>query len=416
MENTSLEIDKALRGVTSPVAVAVSGGPDSLGLLILANKWAKKHQNKIIGLTVDHKLRPDSTKEALDVQKYLQSLNVEHHILTWEGPKPNTHVQEYARFARYQLLKEWCKTNNVSFLLLGHHRQDQEETFWMRLASGSGLDGLSGIKTKTVIDGITLIRPLLQFSKEQIKQVLKEINATWINDPSNHKPSFFRSRFRDFVREEGLNQNRLINVMHKLSIDSDFIHENLCNAIEQVVRLHESGYITIDKKAFSSLHIAISQRLISHLMMWFSGSNYPPRNEKVVGVIEKLKMGKPFTAGSIHWSPKKNLFVLKRELNKNQTALSLNSIKNDLVWDHRFIVKANIREVLGDNTDLAPLGRQPWLRKEIQTDIPYSVWPTLPSLWQNAKIVSVPHLCYNPFSELDYRKFFILKSFLYGLK
>lgn len=413
MKTTFDEISKQFKDISFPMAVAVSGGPDSLCLLFLAHKWASENNGKVVGLTVDHGLRSESKQEALKVHKLLQKHGIEHHILSWEEDKPKTRIQEKARSARYNLLINWCKLNNVQSLLLGHHRQDQEETFWMRLTCGSGLDGLSGIKEKSVKGGVTLIRPLLRVSKEQILQTLAENKLPWIQDPTNENPAFFRGRFRSFIEKEGLNQDRLIKVIAKLNRDADFIHQSLLTMVASVVKLHDEGYITLEKNAFDDLHPALSQRLVSYLMVWFSGSHYTPRHEKVLGILEKLKSQSKFTAGGVMWIIKERFILLIREQAKIENHVFLNSLESDILWDQRFFIKSDIQNVLKKKSFLAPLGHQPQLKKEVNTQIPSSVWPTLPSIWCEGSVVSVPHLCYSSCSDLDYRKFFTLKPIFY---
>ena len=195
MKITLSEFETSLGTVPFPLAVAVSGGADSLALLLLAQAYAKEKGGHIVALTVDHGLRPASKEEAQQVQRWAQTRGIEHVILTWEGDKPTSHLQEKARTARYELLTQWCKKNGVSTLLLAHHREDQEETFWLRLTCGSGLEGLTGMKQRTMKEGITILRPLLGFPKERLKATLQAEKQPWIDDPSNQSEKFFRGRF-----------------------------------------------------------------------------------------------------------------------------------------------------------------------------------------------------------------------------
>ena len=184
---------------SSKVAVAVSGGSDSMALLLLAHQWAQAKGGHVVAVTVDHGLRPDSRKEAETVGEWAKARGIEHVILSWEGDKPSSRLQERAREARYHLLTSWCKEQDISTLLVGHHLQDQEETFWLRLSAGSGLDGLTGMKEQFVRDGVTIVRPLLKVPKEQLQTFLREENQPWVEDPSNEKESFFRGRLRTFL-------------------------------------------------------------------------------------------------------------------------------------------------------------------------------------------------------------------------
>ncbi len=409
MKITLSEFSSFLETTSPPVAIATSGGPDSLCLLLLAHRWAQQKKGKVIALTVDHGLRPESTREALMVHKWAKERQIEHVTLTWSGEKPISRLQEKAREARYNLLINWCKENNVTTLLLGHHQQDQEETFWLRLSCGSGLEGLSGIKRKHSKDGITILRPLLDVSKERIKETLVSENQPWIEDPSNNNPLFFRGRLRSFLEKEGLSCKRLLQVMHKLQIDKDFMHDSVCKSMESILRVHEEGYISIDKAAFDNLHLALVTRILSHVMRWFSGKDYPPRQTQILNVVEKLAKNRPFTSGGILWDSQNKIILLKREISKVQGKLSLYSLTQDILWDQRFWINSDIRNVFPEDTYLEPLGIQPFLKKKVKSSLPYSVWQTLPALWVKGNIVSVPHLCYSEESDLDDRKFFSVK-------
>ena len=409
MTITSSEFTACLETCRGPIAVAVSGGADSLALLLLTHEWAQKKGEKIVALTVDHGLREESRNEALQVHKWAQERGIEHVVLEWIGEKPMSRLQEKARVVRYQLLTRWCKDNQFSTILLGHHQQDQEETFWLRLSSGSGLDGLSGMKKRIVRDGITFLRPFLGFSKEYLKAILMTENQVWIEDPSNQNSQFFRGRFRTFLEAEGLSNQRLTNTMEKLKVDADFIHDSLQKAIQTTVQVYEGGYLSLRKKSFEELHPALAKRLIPFLMQWFSCAHYFPRSIQVDIILEKLKASSPFTAGGIYWLQREKEVFLLREVSAIEEKLSLFQLQGRTLWDNRFWIDPLIKKYVSQETYLASLGSCPGLKKEVTSSIPSHIWPTLPALWFEGKVVSVPHLCYDVKSGVDFHKFFYLK-------
>ena len=120
------------------LAVAVSGGPDSLALAILADRWARETGGQICALTVDHQLRPESGDETRRLAAWLSARAIRHEILVWTGEKPRTGIEEAARFARYRLLGGWCRDHACLHLLTGHHRDDQIETHLIRRRAHSG--------------------------------------------------------------------------------------------------------------------------------------------------------------------------------------------------------------------------------------------------------------------------------------
>lgn len=167
------------------LAVAVSGGPDSLALAFLAAAWAAKRRGRIVALTVDHGLRKDSGKEARTVGRWLNDAGVAHHILTWKGPKPRTGIQAAARNARYRLLREWCRRQGILHLLVAHTRDDQAETFLLRLHRESGVAGLAAMPAISEEPDLRILRPLLTLPKARLIATLQARKQEWIEDPSN---------------------------------------------------------------------------------------------------------------------------------------------------------------------------------------------------------------------------------------
>ena len=146
------------------IAVAVSGGADSLCLTFLLHEWASKRKVQIYAFTVDHGLRKESAEEAKYVHQVLTQKGMAHQTLIWKGKKPTVSVEEKARQARYDLLFDACRKNKIEYLCLAHHQNDQAETFWLRLIRSSGVDGLSAMGECVQRGEITLLRPLLDFS------------------------------------------------------------------------------------------------------------------------------------------------------------------------------------------------------------------------------------------------------------
>ena len=146
--------------------VAVSGGPDSLSLAFLAKVYSLKKDLTSKFYIIDHKLRINSTNEAKKVKKVLKKLSINSEILTWSGQKPNKNIQSLARKKRYELLLKKCKRLRIYNILLGHHRDDLFENFFIRMLRGSGLKGLISFQKKNKIKNVTLLRPLLDEKKK----------------------------------------------------------------------------------------------------------------------------------------------------------------------------------------------------------------------------------------------------------
>src|SRR5947207_9940725 len=164
------ELDAALAAIggfeAQPfIAVAVSGGPDSLALTILADRWVRERGGGLVALTIDHQLRPESADEVRVLGGWLAARGIPHHVLVWTDTKPAAGIQEAARAARYHLLAEWCRAQGCLHLLTAHHREDQAETYLIRRRAGSGIDGLAAITAVREIPGMPSARPLLGLSR-----------------------------------------------------------------------------------------------------------------------------------------------------------------------------------------------------------------------------------------------------------
>jgi tRNA(Ile)-lysidine synthase len=150
------------------LAVAVSGGADSLSLALFAAAWARKRGGCASALTVDHGLRPEAAAEARRVGRWLRARGIEHRIIAWRGTKPAANIQAAARAARYGLLSAWCARHGVLHLLLAHHADDQAETYLMRLARGSGVDGLAAMAPVHELPSVRVLRPLLDVPRARL--------------------------------------------------------------------------------------------------------------------------------------------------------------------------------------------------------------------------------------------------------
>ena len=275
------------------IAAGVSGGADSLALVLKLFEWGKSHNCQIVALSVDHGLRPESRDEALYVGKLMQKLGIEHHILTWEGDKPSTGIEEAAREARYRLVLSWCLENNVKFYATGHHMRDQAETFWLRLIRGSGVFGLSGIAPVSQMKGVTIIRPLLEYSPEELKDYLKAHNIAWVEDPSNQNEDFLRVKIRKFLptleKELGLSVKRVADTCAVLRQTKSFMDDVLAHLWENDVCSFDNVGTKIFYYQFLSLHDEIKFYLLSQMIKYAGGLGYAPEADEVLRLVDMLK-------------------------------------------------------------------------------------------------------------------------------
>lgn len=182
-----------LRG---PIAVAVSGGPDSMALLALAHATVPT-----IAATVDHRLRPESGAEARMVADWCAANGIPHAtFVPSDGWAPQS-IQADARVLRYALLTDWARENGATVLLTAHHADDQAETFLMRAGRGSGVTGLGGIRASRDDRGITIARPLLGWRRAELRALVDAQGLPSVDDPSNADPRFDRVRMRDWLSD-----------------------------------------------------------------------------------------------------------------------------------------------------------------------------------------------------------------------
>lgn len=192
--------------------LAISGGPDSVALMLLISKWCERPKHSIAVATVDHGLREESSREAETVGRWARELDFTHYHLNWLEKKPTTRVQERARDARYRLLETCAKEIGADAIVTAHHADDQAETILLRLTRGSGLTGLAGMADTRKLNKIKLLRPLLNFSKADLVKICRESHHPFFNDPSNLNDKYARARLRKLMptlAEEGLTSDAL---------------------------------------------------------------------------------------------------------------------------------------------------------------------------------------------------------------
>lgn len=247
------------------ILVAVSGGPDSMALLHLLHRW---NGAAIVAATVDHGLRPEARGEAAMVAEFCRALGIAHRILEWRGEKPASGIQEAGRDTRYKLLSALAKEQYAEAIVTAHTRDDQAETFLMRLARGSGLSGLIGIRAKSVRNGLPLLRPLLDVPKSRLVATLRQAGINFVEDPSNKDPRYTRVRLRaltEMLRSEGIHSGRIARVSQRLSRADAALESAVDAAAENLLVPVESG-VRIDSAALFRLPDEISLRLVGRVV------------------------------------------------------------------------------------------------------------------------------------------------------
>jgi tRNA(Ile)-lysidine synthase len=390
---------------SEPMAVAVSGGPDSTALMFLVSQSKSFKNNNVTILVVDHSLRKDSANEARMVCSNAKTLGFKYKILQWRGDKPLAGIQEAARIARYNLMSSWCENNNIDTLFLGHHLGDQVETFLMRLSKGSGIDGLSSMSKISSYSNTTLVRPFLEVSKKNLIEIAKASKLKWISDPTNLNSQFQRARIR-----------RILPILSKEGIDPHHINlvikrmESAKQALNDITTIHISSFVknmsdisySLSYGCFSILPMEILLRILERLIMVASGSIYPPRRAKVESILSWLEKGGGVSAKTLSGTiirRRKDYIIFYRELKGCQSQPVINPLTNRyLSWDNRFKIKLNKSKkievkALGDE-GIKILKSKKILKKQGLNNIPLSAWKSVPGLWSKKRLISVPSLGY----------------------
>ncbi|MEC9077357.1 MAG: tRNA lysidine(34) synthetase TilS [Pseudomonadota bacterium] len=379
------------------IAVALSGGSDSTAMLYLLRDWSEVCEAKITALIVDHKLRPNSTDEALLIQKKTQELGVECYILTWTDTKPSGGIQAAAREARYNLLGKWCLNHGVLHLLVGHTKDDQKETVFMRSMHGSGEFGLAGMAAQRQMGWGRIIRPCLRFSGASLRRYLQEKGLAWIEDPSNLDTRFERVRIRRELNNR-VDYEELDNA--SLTAIRGAIERKTSKFLAGAAMIFNTGYATVESEALLSLPSDIAQRVLGNLCAAIGGSLYLPRRAKSLTLLTQLGAGK-FPGRTLHGCyliQKNGQLVIFREWRRCITQ----RIPADCVskWDSRFSFR--LPPIPG--VSVGPLGDFYSLIKSTDVKnipVPRPAIMALPAFFRGKTLLAVPHLDFGRSNKYD---------------
>lgn len=386
----------------APLAVAVSGGADSLALTLLLLAHCANKGQTLTAFHVDHRLRPTSTEEAHNLKKQLKPWGIDLNILTWNHGPIETGVQEKARSARYALLFEACQTLGIQHLFLGHHLEDQIETVLMRLFRGSGLTGLQGMASVYQEGDISLLRPLLSQTKSDLVQFLKDINQPFFEDPSNENEDFSRVRWRKALAPvlKDTEKHFFLRSLEKIQESAQAVHHYTEQALNTYVTYTETGTGLLDKKFLSrDTPDLIKKNVLETLLKTVSGCSAPIRTASLTHLLTTLSMPDPtpLTLAGCQILPQKQgiLFIRERTAISDQEPVTT-FLKRP--WDGRFWIN-NLTEGIEANLTIHSLTPEDihWLKeKQVDTSlISNKVLLTLPVLKKGSEIFSVPHLGYN---------------------
>lgn len=361
-------------------AVAVSGGSDSMALLHVANDWATS-ERRIVALTVDHGLRADSADEARQVAIWCLAMGIEHHILTWAGPKPSTGIQAKARCARYDLLTNWCSTHHVQALLTGHTADDQAETVAMRKLRSSSLKSVAGIWPERDWNGVQVLRPLLTLHRVQLRDYLRTKHQKWLEDPSNNDLRYERVRIRKTLA--GVTHHfpaeaaaALLQVKATTQMAEKWFGAN--------IDIHSTGFLTFPRKSFSVLAPDLKDDIILRAIQTCGGGKTQLRERfNLRQWLDGTESSRRTLGGAVFVKRKVDILIGREPARILHTPLVIPE-SGRAVWDKRFEISAPA------GTEVVPAGCVESLTR--RRDIPAFIQAGLPVVMAGNCVLAAPHL------------------------
>ncbi len=377
------------------LAVAVSGGNDSMALLKLADLWVKARGGNLTAFHVDHGLRTESSQEAIQVKTWAEALDIPCSILKWTHGPISSRIQQKARDARYQLLLGACKEEKILHLLVAHHRDDDLETLQIRQEAQSGEWGLAGMAACQEFESVRILRPLLDFTKEELRQVLG--NHPHVEDPSNENLRFRRVQLR---QKKEFFEDSLLETLGTYKVQRQEQEGFLLGAMSVYVSFFKEGYAVLDPRFMAALPPSLSLKLLGYTLRCMGGLEYLPRQEALQRALTKLEKSLSATCGGCQLKFIGGKILVIREARAKPVLISS---QTPFLWDKRFWIENISEKAVG--LEVGRLGPQGWL--QVKKDIPIStssmIAQTFPTLWRGGGTVEVPFFSKEPLIKVCFR-------------
>lgn len=381
------------------IAVALSGGVDSISLLHLANIFCNKHRIKLIAITIDHSLRTESAKEAEEVGKYCKSLHIEHHISRWNHQNINSNIQEEARNARYELMASFCKREKINYIFTGHHLGDQIEQILISLTQGSGIYSFC-IKESSILYDMQILRPLLDFSKEEILKYAEENKLKWWEDPSNNFDKYLRNKIRPIASQllHLSDPKKLLTSISNINRASASLTDITNEYIKNNIKFSELGYAKFNKKSYLGLSDEIKYSIIRLLILKIGKQNIHIRLNALKIIDKAIENSVKKSLGGCCFTSENDICVVTRDFGR--TSPKSHKMEENIIWDNRFKIssklklevrKLSLNEVnllLKENNQLLDFD------EELSHNIKKTIILTLPAAFHLEKLLVIPHIYY----------------------
>lgn len=282
--------------LSDKIAVAVSGGSDSLALVISISR----NFSNVLAIMVNHNLRPTAAQEIAQTAATLEKFGIKYVVKEWDG-NVKKNLENDARNARYKLLIETCKVQKIKYLCIGHHANDQVETFFLNLARGSGLDGLCAMPVVKMVENVVIIRTMLDLTKEDCRSYLKALNVDWCEDESNQDRHYKRNNLRfllEQIEDKNLilqRTNQTIKTLQEAKLALDEMVNITINSITiNRIISQDKHEISFSRNDFMRLTPYIQKSVLTRCVMNLSGRIYKLRLYQIENVAESIKSGRNF--------------------------------------------------------------------------------------------------------------------------
>jgi tRNA(Ile)-lysidine synthase len=373
------------------VAVAVSGGPDSLALLLLTDRWARARGGLAVALTVDHGLRPESASETASVAAWAASRGIAHEILPWTGDKPRSGVQAAARQARYRLLTEACSARGILHLALAHHADDQAETVLFRRERGSGPAGLAGMAASRSLGAVRIIRPLLGWPKSALVETCRRFGQAYIEDPSNRSGRFARTDLRRRLEGDGALRTAVLRQAAAAARQRSGDEDRLASALAHIAEVRPDGVVRLKRDVLAAANPETRRAILSATLRTVGGKAFSPHADSIERLDEALSKN-AYAGSSLAGCvvrPWRDRILVCREPKRAAPTLILEAGRSRR-WDGRFVVQMTGPQFTNMSLTAGVLGSQGFAKLRQNLDLPAVAGAGLPAVRFGDRLVSVP--------------------------
>lgn len=373
--------------INRKIAIALSGGPDSMSVLLALSNLYKPEN--LLAIIVNHKLRPDIDKEIALVSSELIKLNIPFKVISWEHGKITSNIQENAREFRYNAMTSYCQNNNIEYLFTGHNFDDQIETFLIRFSRGSGIDGLCAMEQISEYNGIKICRPFLDIRKIELEKYLKNKRQIFVLDPSNENENFLRVKIRKLFQTENELYQRIGLTISNLQRSRNFIENEVNKYLSKIT--FNKIMIQIPLEEICEAHEEIRLRIWNKIITKFSGDYKKQRLDSIKRLDNFiLHSNGSYALAGIIFTKISNILFCQPEISKNilyidQTgSYHFSTYQFYCAPDNQQISIKKLRQ-----SDLAEI-------KKKMTELPFParIILNMPGVFALEKLLAVPHIRY----------------------